>query len=124
LTNILLTENLSEPLNGAISAEVAGDIDSGTGNLRVEPLPGDNQLLASGTLQYFERPRRADAVDSRRLRTGHARTYWKEDRTAVVPRSDAEAVRHTEVLYVAMALAPGTAYVFSTGTVCEIVQLG
>jgi hypothetical protein len=67
VTNSLLTENLSEPLNGATSAEV--DIDSGTGNLRVEPLPRDNQLLACGTLQYFER----QGVPERSLRVDHGR---------------------------------------------------
>jgi hypothetical protein len=49
----VLTHNLSEPLNGAKSARV--DINAGTGNLTIDRLTGDEQVLASGTLQYFEK---------------------------------------------------------------------
>ncbi len=52
MTNNLLTETLSEPLDGATTATV--DIDSGPGNLTIDALPGDEPLLASGSLQYFE----------------------------------------------------------------------
>jgi hypothetical protein len=48
----VLTENLSEPLNDATTAKV--DIDMGTGNLTIDRLTGGEQLLAGGTLQYFE----------------------------------------------------------------------
>lgn len=52
MTNNLLTENLSEPLNGATSAKV--DIDSDIGNLAIDRLPAGGQALATGTLAYFE----------------------------------------------------------------------
>ena len=48
----VLTENLSEPLNGATTAKV--DINVGDGNLTIDRLIGGEQVLASGTLQYFE----------------------------------------------------------------------
>lgn len=49
----VLTDNFSEPLNGATSAKV--DIDTGDGNLTIDRLAGGEQVLASGTLQYFEK---------------------------------------------------------------------
>jgi hypothetical protein len=52
VTNTLLTENLSEPLDGVTTAKV--EIDSGTGNLIVDRLPGEEHVLATGTLEYFE----------------------------------------------------------------------
>ena len=48
----VLTNNLSEPLNGATTARV--DIHAGDGNLTIDRLTGGEQLLASGTLQYLE----------------------------------------------------------------------
>jgi len=48
----VLTENLSEPLNGATTAKV--DINVGDGNLTIDRLTGGEQLLAGGTLQYLE----------------------------------------------------------------------
>ena len=48
----VLTDNLSEPLNGATIAKV--DINAGDGNLTIDQLTGGAQMLASGTLQYFE----------------------------------------------------------------------
>ena len=48
----LLTQTLSEPLDGATSAKVT--IDPGDGNLTINGFSGSGQLLASGTLQYFE----------------------------------------------------------------------
>ena len=63
----VLVETLSEPLNGATTAEI--DIDSGTGNLTVDALPGDEQVLAAGTLQYGEhqgRPSRTVAANQGR----------------------------------------------------------
>jgi hypothetical protein len=52
VANNVLTDNLSEPLNGTTTAKV--DINSGTGNLTIDRLTGGEQVLASGTLQYFE----------------------------------------------------------------------
>ena len=49
----VLINNLSEPLNGATAAKV--DINAGVGNLTIDRLTGGEQVLASGTLQYFER---------------------------------------------------------------------
>jgi len=48
----VLTYNLSEPLNGATTAKF--DINAGDGNLTIDRLTGDEQVLANGTLQYFE----------------------------------------------------------------------
>jgi hypothetical protein len=48
----VLIDSLLEPLDGTKTAKV--DINSGTGNLTIDPLTGDAQVLASGTLQYFE----------------------------------------------------------------------
>jgi len=48
----VLSYNLSEPLNGATTAKV--DINAGDGNLTIDRLTGREDLLASGTLQYFE----------------------------------------------------------------------
>ncbi len=52
MSNKLLTHNLSEPLNGATTAEV--DINTETGNLTIGGLGCGEQVLASGTLEYFE----------------------------------------------------------------------
>ena len=48
----VLTDYLSEPLNGATTAKV--DINAGDGNLTIDQLAGGEQMLVSGTLQYFE----------------------------------------------------------------------
>ena len=61
----VLTDNLSEPLNGATTAKV--DINSGTGHLTIDGLTGSEQLLASGTLQYLEN----QAVPNRSVDTGN-----------------------------------------------------
>jgi hypothetical protein len=56
----LLTENLSEPLNGATTAKV--DIHTASGNLTIDGLTGNEPVLASGTLQCLEnqgRPNRS-----------------------------------------------------------------
>jgi hypothetical protein len=47
------THKLSEPLNGTKTATV--DINTDSGNLTIDRLTGGEQLLASGTLQYFEK---------------------------------------------------------------------
>jgi hypothetical protein len=52
MANNVLTENLSEPLNGTTTAKV--DINAGTGHLTIDKLAGSEQVLASGTLQYLE----------------------------------------------------------------------
>jgi hypothetical protein len=48
----VLTDNLSEPLNGVTTAKV--DINTGAGNLTIDRLTGGEPVLASGTLQYLE----------------------------------------------------------------------
>jgi hypothetical protein len=48
----VLTDNFSEPLNGATTAKV--DINAGDGNLTIDLLAGGEPVLASGTLQYLE----------------------------------------------------------------------
>jgi hypothetical protein len=48
----VLTHSLSEPLNGTKAATV--DINTDSGNLTIDWLSGGEQVLASGTLQYFE----------------------------------------------------------------------
>lgn len=49
----LLSKTFSEPLDGATSAKVI--LDQGDGNLVLEKNSGSEQVLASGTLQYFEK---------------------------------------------------------------------
>ena len=53
MANKILTDNLSEPLNGVTMAKV--DINSDTGHLTIDKLTGGEQVLASGTLEYFEK---------------------------------------------------------------------
>jgi predicted membrane protein len=53
VTNNMLTQGLSEPLNGTKRLKV--DINSDMGNLTIDRLAGGEQLLASGTLQYVEK---------------------------------------------------------------------
>jgi hypothetical protein len=53
MSNNLFTDDLSAPLNGATTANI--EIDTGTGNLLVDDLPEDTQVLATGSLQYFEK---------------------------------------------------------------------
>jgi hypothetical protein len=52
-SNNLLTYNLSEPLNGATTAQV--DINNEAGNLTIDGLTSQEQVLVSGALQYFEK---------------------------------------------------------------------
>ena len=49
----VLTHNLSEPLNGTKTATV--EINTDSGNLTIDQLTGGEHVLASGTLQYFEK---------------------------------------------------------------------
>jgi hypothetical protein len=55
MANNVRTHDLSLPLDGTKSATV--DIDTDSGNLTIDRLTsgGEEQLLASGTLQYFEK---------------------------------------------------------------------
>ncbi len=48
----VLTQDLSQPLDGATSAKI--EINPGDGNLKVDTLTGGEPLLAGGTLQYLE----------------------------------------------------------------------
>jgi hypothetical protein len=49
----LLSDSFSAPLGGATTAVV--DIHSDTGHLTIDWLSGGDQVLASGTLEYFEK---------------------------------------------------------------------
>jgi hypothetical protein len=66
VTNDVLTDVLSEPLDGVTRARI--DINSGSGNLAIDALPDGEQVLVRGELQYFEkqgRPTRSvDSADS------------------------------------------------------------
>jgi predicted membrane protein len=53
MANKLLVDTLSAPLDGARTAKV--DIDTRTGNLAIDRLDDGDHVLASGTLQYFEK---------------------------------------------------------------------
>ncbi len=53
MANRLLTDSLSEPLNGATTAKF--DINTGAGNLTIDRLTGSEPVLAAGTLEYFEK---------------------------------------------------------------------
>jgi hypothetical protein len=59
----VLTDEFSEPVNGATSAKV--EISTSDGNLTIDRLSGGEQVLASGTLQYFE----SQGVPKRSLKT-------------------------------------------------------
>ena len=52
MTKKVLSDTFSEPLNGATTAMI--DIHAGDGNLMIDRLTGGEQVLTSGTLQYFE----------------------------------------------------------------------
>jgi hypothetical protein len=52
MANKVLTQNISEPLNGANSAKI--DVNCGTGHLTIDKLNADDQALAKGTLQYLQ----------------------------------------------------------------------
>jgi hypothetical protein len=49
----VLTDPLSEPLNGVTSAEF--DINVGDGNLTIDGLTGGEELLMGGTMEYLEK---------------------------------------------------------------------
>jgi hypothetical protein len=48
----ILTQNISEPLDGAATAQV--DINTASGNLAIDRLTGGEQLLVTGALEYTE----------------------------------------------------------------------
>lgn len=81
MTKSLLTDKLSEPLNGATAAKF--DIHAGNGNLIIDCLTDGEPVLASGKLQYFERqglPKRTlvsshDQV-TLTLKGGRAGHFW------------------------------------------------
>ncbi len=77
----VLTHNLSEPLNGASTAKV--DINTESGNLTIDRLDGGEPLLASGALQYYEKqgiPSQSVALDNGQatltLKGGRATQPW------------------------------------------------
>jgi hypothetical protein len=77
----VLTQDLSEPLNGTTVARV--EIDAGTGNLTIDSLPISALILASGTLQYLENqdvPARSVSAHNGQttltLRAGEAGRSW------------------------------------------------
>ncbi len=49
----VLSDSLSVPLGGATAAVI--DVNVGTGNLTIDRLTGGEELLASGTLEYYEK---------------------------------------------------------------------
>jgi hypothetical protein len=53
VSNNLRTDELSAPLDGATTATI--DINTGSGNLTIDQLPAGEQVLASGSLEYFEK---------------------------------------------------------------------
>jgi hypothetical protein len=77
----VLSESLSEPLNGATTAKI--DINCGYSNLKIDRLSGGEQMLASGTLQYLKKvgpPTRSVRLDNGQavltLRGGDAGRSW------------------------------------------------
>jgi hypothetical protein len=81
MANKVLTHSLSEPLNGATTAKV--DINTDSGNLTIDRLTGGEPVLASGTLQYLENqglPTRSVRSDNGQatltLRGGSAGRPW------------------------------------------------
>ena len=64
----VLTDNFSEPLNGATTVKV--DINAGDGNLTIDRLTGGEQMLVSGSLQYFEN----QGVPNRSVNTSNGQT--------------------------------------------------
>jgi hypothetical protein len=77
----VLTQDLSEPLNGVTRAKV--EINAGTGNLTIDSLPVTALVLASGTLQYLENqdvPARSVSADNGQatltVEAGEARRSW------------------------------------------------
>ena len=68
MANKLLTHNLSEPLNGTKNATV--DINSDSGNLKIDRLSSSEKVLANGTLQYFEN----EGVPTQTLDSSHGKT--------------------------------------------------
>jgi hypothetical protein len=70
MANNMLIDNLSEPLNGTKIAKV--DVYVGDGNLTIDRLSSGEQVLASGTLQYFEN----QGAPTRTLDSSHGQTTF------------------------------------------------
>ena len=70
MANKVLTDNFSESLNGATTAKV--DINSYIGHLSIDKLAAGEQVLASGTLQYFEK----QGLPARTVNTGKGQTTF------------------------------------------------
>jgi hypothetical protein len=77
----VLTESLSEPLNGTKTAAVT--IDAGIGHLTIDKLNGSASALANGTLQYLEKQGRptqtlnaSNGQAALTLKGGEARLSW------------------------------------------------
>lgn len=49
----VFTQNLSEPLDGTTVAKI--EINPGDGNLMIDKINGNEQVLANGTLEYLEK---------------------------------------------------------------------
>lgn len=69
MSNDMLTQNLSVPVGAATTAKL--DFNTDAGNLIIDKLAGGEPLLASGTLQYFEK--QGPPVLSASLDNGRAR---------------------------------------------------
>ena len=52
MANKILTQNISEPLNGAKGSKI--DINCGTGHLFIDKLNAEDQALVKGALQYLQ----------------------------------------------------------------------
>ena len=70
MSNQLFTDNFSQPLNGVTAARF--DIYADDGNLTIDSLPDDKQVLASGRLEYFER----QGLPTRTLDTGNGQAAF------------------------------------------------
>lgn len=70
MTKNILTDKLSEPLNGATTAKI--NIYTGDGNLTIDRLTGGEQVLVDGTLQYFE----SQGVPIRTLDSSHGQAAF------------------------------------------------
>jgi hypothetical protein len=68
VTNNLLSETIAAPLDGATAASI--DVSSGMSNLTIDALPRGEQVLASGSLQYYEK--RGTPIQSVRSHHGRA----------------------------------------------------
>lgn len=128
----LLTDNFSEPLNGATAAQI--DIQAGTANLTVGGLSGEEMSLARGSLQYFEKqgaPSCAMASKNSRatlkLMGGYSEQFrsrlpWAacsgatEWQVGINPAVSADITAHSDGGNIELNLADMTVTSLSTGT--------